>query len=224
MPQRASLPALLLAALMLSTAVAPPTRADEEPAGLRGMLAGHNAARQAVGVAPLAWSTALAAEAQQWANQLVSENCQLRYDPNDARRETTGQNLFRAYGAAPYEGYKRTAADAVARWVREGESYDHRSHRCLAGGGSECGPYLQMIWETTTTLGCAQARCPSAEVWVCHYTPRGGQEGLKPYGNVPAMSVAPAAAPPVQECGWQGPFPDAAEAFSEALQERLPPR
>jgi hypothetical protein len=165
------------------------------------------------------WSSDLAAEAQQWANQLVSENCQLRYDPDPQRRETTGQNLFRAYGNAPYAGTKRTPAEAAARWVREGQQYDHATHRCKPGLGSQCGAYLQVIWETTTALGCGLSRCDAAEVWVCHYTPRGGQDDLKPYGNAPQSSPVAETAP-VQECGWQGPTP--AEQFSDAVRERLP--
>jgi len=204
--------------LLLFVFAALPLHADEVPADFAGALQAHNTARRAVGVAPLLWSNALAAEAQQWANQLAAEDCKLRYDPDPQRRETTGQNLFRAYGPAPYEGYKRSAAEAAERWVREGQHYDHATHRCKPGLGSQCGAYLQVIWEATTEMGCAAARCPAAEVWACHYTPRGGQEGLKPYGNPPQASPV-TEAPRVQQCGWQGPTP--AEQFGEALNDRL---
>lgn len=206
-------------ALLLLALTALPLHADEASSGFAGIVAAHNAARSVVRVPPLAWSDALAAEAQQWANQLTREDCKLRYDPDPQRRETTGQNLFRAFGSAPYEGYKRTPAEAAERWLREGQQYDHNTHRCKPGLGSQCGAYLQMIWETTTDIGCGRARCAAAEVWVCHYTPRGGQEDLKPYGNPPQASIAPQA-PPVQSCGWVGPTP--AEQMIEAVQERLP--
>lgn len=195
-----------------------PATADTEPAHFSGMLATHNAARTALGLAALGWSDALASEAQSWADQLARENCQLRYDPNPIRRETTGQNLYRAYGSAPYEGSKRSAEEVAARWLREGSHYDHATHQCKPGLGSQCGAYLQAIWGTTTAMGCGFARCAAAEVWACHYTPRGGQDGLKPYGNLPQASPAPAVAP-VQECSWQGPTP--ADQLSDALQERL---
>lgn len=212
---------LSLLALLLSALASLPLRADEEPAAFSGMLSAHNAARSAVGVAPLLWSNTLASEAQQWANRLASEGCQLRYDPDPTRRETTGQNLFRAYGSAPYTGTKRTPAEVAARWVREGQQYDHATHRCRDKLGSQCGAYLQVIWETTTALGCAVARCEAAEVWACHYAPRGGQADLKPYGNAPQASPA-AEAVLVQQCNAL--LPSAADQFGEALSEKLPPQ
>lgn len=210
-----------LLAVFLLALITLPIRAAETPTDFAGLVDAHNAARRAVGVAPLAWSGALASEAQEWANQLASENCKLRYDPDPKRRETTGQNLFRAYGNAPYQGYKRTSAEASDRWIREGQQYDHATHRCKPGLGSQCGAYLQVIWETTTALGCGRARCDAAEVWACHYAPRGGQEDLKPYGNQPQVSVVNEPAP-VQQCGWLGPTP--AQQFSDALSDKLPPQ
>ncbi len=207
------------AVMLFALSLALPLHADEEPANFSGMLSTHNAARRAVGVAPLTWSNALAAEAQQWARQLATEDCKLRYDPDPKRRETTGQNLFRAYGNAPYAGTRRTPAEAAERWVREGQQYDHGTHRCRNSLGSQCGAYLQVIWEATTALGCAQSRCDAAEVWVCHYAPRGGQEGLKPYGNPPPQSSPVVETRVVQECGWQGPTP--ADQFSDAVREQF---
>ena len=208
---------------LLLALVALPVMADREPAAFSGMLDTHNRARAAVGVAPLAWSDALAGEAQQWAHQLARENCQLRYDPDEKRRETTGQNLYRAFAAAPYAGYRKTPGDAAERWLREASQYDHTTHQCKPGLASQCGAYLQMIWDATTALGCAQARCDAAEVWVCHYAPRGGQEGLKPYGNPPPPQASPVvAAPAEQQCGWVGPTP--AEQLIQAVEKALPPQ
>lgn len=206
----------LLVLLLVFAAL--PLSADNEPADFTGMLSVHNTARSAVGVAPLQWSNALAAEAQQWADQLAGENCQLRYDPSPQRRETTGQNLYRSTGSTAYEGYKRSAADAAARWLREGQSYDHGSHQCKSGLGSQCGAYLQVIWDRTTALGCGRARCASGEVWACHYAPRGGQEGLKPYGNAPQAAPVSEAAP-AQQCHWTGPTP--AQQLGDALSEQF---
>ena len=210
-----------LSVLLLAAFAALPVHADEEPAAFTGMLAAHNAARAAGGVPPRGWSNARAREAQAWANQLAREDCRLRYDPDPVRRETTGQNLYRAHAAVAYNGYRKQPADAAERWLRESQSYDHANHRCAAGLGSQCGAYLQAIWETTTGIGCGQARCEAAEVWVCHYSPRGGQEGLKPYGNPPPPQASPAPTKVAeQQCGWVGPTP--AEQMIEDIQEKLP--
>ena len=53
-----------LIALLLLVVTALPLRADDTPADFAGLVDSHNAARRAVGVAPLAWSNALAGEAQ----------------------------------------------------------------------------------------------------------------------------------------------------------------
>jgi len=214
-------PAALLIFLVLA-AVALPSQAQDTPADFAGLVNAHNGARRAVGVAPLAWSPTLASEAQQWADQLTREGCKLRYDPDPQRRETTGQNLFRAFSSTPYEGYRRTSEQASARWISEGERYNHSTHQCQPGLASECGAYLQVIWEATTAIGCGRARCETAEVWACHYAPRGGQQGLLPFGNPVQQSPAVDATPPVQQCGWQGKTP--ADYFSEALSEQLSPQ
>lgn len=206
-----------LLALLLAIA-ASLARAEPEPAEFTGMLATHNAARAAVGVAPLQWSNSLAIEADTWAAQLATENCQLRYDPDPERRKTTGQNLYRHFGSTPYPGYRRSSVDAAARWLREGQQYDHGSHRCRSGLGSQCGAYLQVIWDATTALGCGRARCATGEVWACHYAPRGGQQDLLPYGNAPQASSV-AEPPPVQHCGTLEPSP--AQQLSDALNQKL---
>jgi hypothetical protein len=182
----------LLCGLLLLSGVAQAQPGDAEPADFAGMLQVHNDVRSRLQLPPLRWSREAARQAQGWADQLARENCALRYNPDERRRELYGENLMRAHGAEPYGGWKRTAAQVAQRWAEEGAQYDHASHTCRTQGGTQCGQYLQMIWDATEVVGCGRARCPASEVWVCNYTPRGGQEGLKPYGNPP-----PAPAPEV---------------------------
>ena len=207
---------LLLASLLGSTAAA-----DPEPADYAGLLAGHNALRAQVGVPPLGWSDANAASAQAWASQLASEGCPLRYSSDPARRESTGENLLKAWSTTAYDGWKRSPAAVVERWSSEGLYYDHAEHRCKAPQGRQCGQYLQMIWETSTEVGCGRARCAGGEVWVCHYTPRGNQDGLKPYGNPPPEPVPP---PEVLGCSVDDAMPAATPALSSPHLIPVPPR
>lgn len=181
--------ALLLAAFTASVPAQAPSTA--EPADYAGMLAVHNSTRAAVGVPPLRWSAEAAAQAQGWANQLARENCATRYNPDPQRRELYGENILRASASGPYQGFRRQPAEVAARWAEEGRLYDHATHRCRMSGGTQCGQYLQMIWETTEVVGCGRARCETGEVWVCNYTPRGLQEDLKPYGNPLPQAAAP---------------------------------
>ncbi len=98
----------------------------------------------------------------------------------------------------------RTPAEVVSRWQAEGEKYDHATHQCRDRSGTQCGQYLQMIWEQTEVVGCGRARCETAEVWVCNYTPRGLQEGHKPYGN-PPPTPEPEVVVNALECKAVGP-------------------
>jgi hypothetical protein len=56
-----------------------------------------------------------------------------------------------------------------------------------AGGFSFCGNYLQMIWASTTSVGCAKASCNQTSgggstMWVvCAYSPRGLIANEGPY-------------------------------------------
>ena len=150
--------------------VAPPAPTGEETGPLIGLLAAHNDARAAVGVAPLVWSNEVAAHAQDWANHLAANNdCKLAHRPQNPY----GQNLFWSSRAA-------TAAQAVAMWVAEKANYDAASNTCTPN--TVCGHYTQIVWANTTRLGCGRATCGGgAEIWVCNYDPRGNYNGQRPY-------------------------------------------
>jgi len=184
---------ILLLCLGLCSGLSTSLHAAGEPPGFEGLLDVHNQTRRTVGVPPLRWSPAGAAQAQVWAEQLARENCVARYNPDENRRQNWGENILRVEAANPYSGFRRSASEVAARWAEEVRDYDHVAHVCRRNTGTQCGQYLQMIWETTEEVGCGRARCERGEVWVCNYTPRGLQEELKPYGNptLPPVSQAP---------------------------------
>ncbi len=199
--------------LVLSLAVLAPAwisvaEATAEPAEFAGIVAAHNQARSPLGLRPLRWSDEAAGVAQGWANTLATQSCRAAYNPDPERRERYGENILRSSSSAPYQGWLRTPAEVVSRWQAEGEKYDHSAHQCRDRSGTQCGQYLQMIWEQTEVVGCGRARCESAEVWVCNYTPRGLQEGLKPYGNPPPPLPEPEVEVSALECRAVGPGVD----------------
>lgn len=140
----------------------------EETGALVGLRAAHDEARAAVGVAPLEWSTSLGAHAQEWANHLAANNCQLAHRPNSSY----GENLYWTSSAA-------TAKQVVAAWTGESASYDAATHTCASG--QVCGHYTQVVWSSTTKLGCGMASCGAQQVWVCNYDPRGNYAGQQPF-------------------------------------------
>lgn len=147
------------------------------------MLAAHNRWRQTVGAPPLTYSTELAAASQEWANHLRQTNqCQMQHSKPAGKY---GENLFWA-SALQWSDGKREVQQVspntvVDDWGSERADYDYKNNRCAAG--KMCGHYTQVIWKTTTTVGCAVAVCEDSreQIWVCRYQPPGNWVGEKPY-------------------------------------------
>jgi pathogenesis-related protein 1 len=133
---------------------------------VRDMLAGHNAVRTEVGVAPLAWSDHLATLSQTWADALLAGR-KFAHSQNSAY----GENLFEITGAAA------SPAQVVGVWAGESRQYEYSSNHCRG----VCGHYTQLVWSGTREVGCAVARGHGREVWVCEYDPPGNWAGKRPY-------------------------------------------
>jgi pathogenesis-related protein 1 len=149
----------------------------DEPPGLVGTTAAHNQVRAAHGVAPLTWDPALAAIAQRWAEACVDQQAPAGLiDHNPGRSDDypgyVGENIYGAAGPA-------SGTDAVARWAAEEADYDHATDTC----SRVCGHYTQVVWATTTQVGCGIHTCPGlvyGNSVVCNYAP-GGNTGGPPY-------------------------------------------
>jgi hypothetical protein len=132
----------------------------------------HNEARAALGVPPLAWNWTIELDAMKYANELrVPCSLSPKPWPTDG---VYGRNLYWASG-------HHTAAHAAAAWVDEWRWYDRRANACAQG--KTCGDYTQLVWNTTTHLGCARRTCLNGHdtVAVCEYFPPGNYVGVLPY-------------------------------------------
>jgi pathogenesis-related protein 1 len=131
----------------------------------------HNAKRHDVGVAPLQWSTKLAAAAQNWANHLAKdEGCNLSHTQSNSY----GENLFGGRGAM------YTALDAARGWYGEIAKYHYGI--LTNDNWYPTGHYTQMIWQNTAEVGMGQATCSGGvTVIVAEYNPPGNYMGEKPY-------------------------------------------
>ncbi|TJZ78827.1 CAP domain-containing protein [Chitiniphilus eburneus] len=149
------------------------------------LLAQHNSVRsnEQAGLPALSWSERLATFAQTWADHLASTNsCNLTHRSGAERQldgTTTGENLFAGWVSVAYDGYRWNAADVVGSWAGEKPDYDFSTKSCAAG--KACGHYTQIVWKTTTQVGCGRSRCAQGEVWVCNYLPAGNYVGQNPY-------------------------------------------
>lgn len=151
---------------------------DEEPAGLEGITAAHNAVRAMVGVGPMTWDPEVAAIAQAWANQCVDVQAPAGLIDHNAGRsdgypEYVGENIYGSGGPA-------SGTDAVALWASEEADYDYATNTC----SGVCGHYTQVVWATSTKLGCGISSCPGLTYGnsvVCNYAPGGNIGGQRPY-------------------------------------------
>lgn len=122
---------------------------------------------------PLVWDSFIASAAQSYADL-----CQFQHSNNGL-----GENLFATTGTD-----NNVSGAAVAAWASESADYDLNSNTCAGG---TCGHYTQIVWDSTTALGCGVATCPgnvspfgTNEPWqllVCNYNPPGNFFGQAPY-------------------------------------------
>ena len=137
------------------------------------MLEAHNRERAAFGSPPLAWDPALAAGAQSHAFYLASLGT-LRHSPRSAR-PGQGENLWiGTRGAYPLPSM-------VGTWASERRLFRPGRFPAISrtGNWADVGHYSQMVWPTTSRLGCALASSARWDVLVCRYSPPGNVDGVR---------------------------------------------
>jgi hypothetical protein len=96
-----------------------------------------------------------------------------------------GENLFWASAVLWTDGKRELQQvkpkKVVDDWANERNDFDYAHNRCATG--KVCGHYTQVVWRSTTTVGCAVAVCGNTldQIWVCQYQPPGNWVGQKPY-------------------------------------------
>lgn len=122
---------------------------------------------------PLTWNAQAQAFAQAWV-----DGCDFRHNPSASN--TWGENLYASSGIS-------TPAQVVSDWAAEAADYSYATNTCAPG--KACGHYTQLVWRTTTSVGCARKACTVNSpfgsgpwwFWVCDYATPGNVLGQKPY-------------------------------------------
>jgi uncharacterized protein YkwD len=140
------------------------------------IVAAHNAVRAEVTEPPgyqgtwqalplVKWSDKVAASAQGWADHLRdTAHCGLEHDTKSGY----GENLA--------AGTNLTPTAAVAMWAGEKSQYTYNPHYEFVAGH-----YTQIVWRSSTEIGCGAASCDGQTVIVCRYSPPGNVIGQAPY-------------------------------------------
>ena len=154
--------------------IVPPAR---DAATLRTtMLRAHNDARGAVGVAPLMWDDALVGSAQRYADEMARTR-RFAHAAQPAGAGRQGENLWTGTrGAYRYE-------EMIAAWVDEARDFVNaptpgfsRTRRW-----QDVAHYTQIVWRTTTRVGCAMGANARDEYLVCRYAPAGNVVGQRAF-------------------------------------------
>jgi hypothetical protein len=136
------------------------------------ILASHNRERAAVGAPPLQWDATLADHAASYGPELA----RLRHLVHSPRENRPGEreNLAMAWHGT------LSPEDLVAMWSRERRLLEPGSY--LFPGNSRTGRwediahYTQMVWPTTTHVGCAIYPA-DWDYLICRYSPPGNKDG-----------------------------------------------
>lgn len=145
-----------------------PLLATEFPARV---LAAHNVARVQAGAAQLSWDPVLAEGAAQHAVYMARTG---DFNHSDRRtRPGIGENLWSGtHGAYSIE-------TAVGGWAAERRKFQPGifPNNSSTGNWLDISHYTQMIWPTTTRVGCALASNMRTDYLVCRYSPKGNIDG-----------------------------------------------
>jgi pathogenesis-related protein 1 len=84
-----------------------------------------------------------------------------------------GENLY--MGSA----HAYSVVDGAKAWYREKKYF--KGGKLNNKNWYKSGHYTQMVWKTTTELGCGKIVCKGFMILVCNYNPPGNMMGTAPY-------------------------------------------
>jgi len=133
----------------------------------------HNAERNALGLPSLTWAADLAGTSQSWCNTIAARNSLA----HSTGRVHIGENV----------AYTKSKAGSVAAninlWLSEKAYFINGlyPHISTTGNVEDAGHYSQIVWRTTTQVGCGQATNAGHDFLVCQYRVGGNSNGVRPY-------------------------------------------
>jgi hypothetical protein len=154
--------------------------AAQDPLALR-LLAAHNLERFQVGHAPLEWDERLAADAAAYGSVLASVR-RLIHSPRETRPGQSENLAMATRGSL-------TPEQLVGLWSREKLLLSPGIFPAVSRTGrwEDVAHYTQMVWPTTTRVGCAIHRAGS-DYLVCRYSPKGNIDGKPVFADATVAS------------------------------------
>jgi hypothetical protein len=165
----------LVAALAAAVAATPVAGTAYPSASLTRLdaqlLALHNGERARVGAPALRWDPSLAAAAASY-GPVLDRLGRLEHSPR-ASRPGQRENLW--YGTRGAFGPN----DMVGSWIAERAYFRPGVFPNVSSTGNwlDVSHYTQLIWRTTTHVGCAVHRGARYDFLICRYSPPGNRDG-----------------------------------------------
>ena len=140
------------------------------------MMAGHNAARAAVGVPPLVWSDTLATTARAYAEEMTRTR-KFEHAPQPQGMGREGENLWTGTRAA------YAYPEMIGHWVAEKRDFVNGVTPAFSRTSKweDVAHYTQIVWRKSTAVGCAMASNDRDDYLVCRYSPPGNVVGERTY-------------------------------------------
>lgn len=163
----------MLAATVLTASATPPSAPQPPTPLLARVLAAQNRMRAEAGVPPLVWDNSLATGATEWAQHEAATGIFLHSDRH--ARRGIGENLW--YGSHG----SHSPEEMVALWGSEKRNFLPGVYPNISRTGNwyDVSHYTQVIWRTTTRVGCALASNARTDYLVCRFAPAGNIDGRR---------------------------------------------
>ena len=137
------------------------------------ILSLHNRERAAAGVPPLTWDANLAAAAASYGPALAARG-RLAHSPQESR-PGQGENLWMGTAGA------FSIEEMVGSWAAEKSIFVPGTVPQVNRSGvfGDVAHYTQMVWPTTSRIGCALHRGRNSDFLICRYSPPGNVAGQR---------------------------------------------
>jgi hypothetical protein len=137
------------------------------------LLTAHNRHRAVVGSPALRWDERLAASARAYGPRLAATGG-LVHSPR-AGRPGVAESLW----MGPRGDYSLEAM--VDAWAAKRRDFlpGVFPYVSRTGNWEDVSHYTQLIWPRTTHVGCALERAGRYDYLICHYSPKGNQDGQR---------------------------------------------
>jgi len=167
---------VLAAMISIVSAAMPAVPGDHSQSRLaeaeQRILAAHNGERNRVGAQALEWDAALAASAASYGPTLESLG-RLVHSPR-AGRPGQRENLWMGSRGA------YSPEHMVGSWIAERTLLRPGTYPAVSATGrwEDVSHYTQMVWPTTTRVGCAVHSSATTDFLICRYSPPGNRDGM----------------------------------------------